>query len=295
MTQVPYQIISNGDTATVTAFYPEVGPKVANNDHPAYADIKAGLEAGDDVLDLFDASVAAARYFKKVSDRVSVSNGHVYFDGDEIDSTLSRQIVRLLDEGTEDWNPLVLFMEKVQQNPTEHSRSQLFDWLRDRDFTITPDGDFVAYKGVTSDAQGNLVSCHTGPGIVNGEAVNGHVPNPIGGIIEIARSYVNHDPSQGCSTGLHVGTYAYAKGYARSALLEVHVNPRDVVSVPTDCDAQKVRVSRYKVVKAEAVEYDTAFLPSYDPDDVSDEPDCGGCGDNADVEDGYCTFCGIYI
>ena len=90
MTQVPYQIISNGDTATVTAFYPEVGPKVANNDHPAYADIKAGLEAGDDVLDLFDASMAAARYFKKVSDRVSVSNGHVYFDGDEIDPPAAR-------------------------------------------------------------------------------------------------------------------------------------------------------------------------------------------------------------
>ena len=93
-------------------------------------------------------------------------------------------------------------------------------------------------------------------------------------IIEIARSYVNHDPSQGCSTGLHVGTYAYAKGYARSALLEVHVNPRDVVSVPTDCDAQKVRVTAAKVVKAEAVEYDTAFPPSYDPDDVSVEGEC---------------------
>jgi len=260
MTPVPYQIISNGDTATVTAFYPDAGPKVANQDHPAFDAIRAGLEAGEDVLDLFDPSAVAAIYFEKVSDRVSVANGHVYFDGDEIDTTLSRQIVRLLDEGTEDWTPLVLFMEKVQQNPNDHSRTQLFDWLRDRDFTITPTGDFVAYKGVTSDAQGNLVSVHPGPGIVNGVAVNGQVPNPIGGVIEIARSYVNHDPSQGCSTGLHVGTYGYAKGYAHSALLEVHVNPRDVVSVPTDCDAQKVRVSRYRVVKAEAVEYDTAFL-----------------------------------
>ena len=61
------------------------------------------------------------------------------------------------------------------------------------------------------------------------------------------RGEVQHDPESGCSTGLHVGTYAYAQGYARAALLTVHVNPRDVVSVPTDCDAEKMRVCRYVV------------------------------------------------
>ena len=32
-------------------------------------------------------------------------------------------------------------------------------------------------------------------------------------------------------------------------MLKVHINPRDVVSVPTDAQGEKVRVCRYRVVE----------------------------------------------
>jgi hypothetical protein len=61
------------------------------------------------------------------------------------------------------------------------------------------------------------------------------------------RSEVAHNPRQACEAGLHVGTFNYVGGHTREHVLEVHVNPRDIVSVPTDGGGQKVRVCRYTV------------------------------------------------
>ena len=50
--------------------------------------------------------------------------------------------------------------------------------------------------------------------------------------------------------GLHVGSYDYANGWAGQdgRLLMVEFDPQDAVSVPTDSNFQKLRVSKYKVV-----------------------------------------------
>ena len=69
------------------------------------------------------------------------------------------------------------------------------------------------------------------------------------------RSEVEWDPSVGCHQGLHVGSWDYAAGFARGAVLTVYVNPRDVVSVPTDCDAAKMRCCRYTIGNVTEVAY----------------------------------------
>ncbi|MCE3285930.1 MAG: hypothetical protein K0R70_2186, partial [Steroidobacteraceae bacterium] len=174
-----------------------------------------------------------------------------YFDGDEVHGTLVDTILRFMAEG-EDFGPLVKFFENVAANPNDHSREQLYDWLlaqqrKDGGVTIDEDGMLVAYKGVRRDGDGSLVSGWAGKAIVDGVEVEGHIPNKIGSVIEMPRTQVVHDPASACSRGLHVGTFAYAKGYARGALLRVSVNPRDVVSVPTEAGGEKVRVCRYVV------------------------------------------------
>ena len=74
----------------------------------------------------------------------------------------------------------------------------------------------------------------------------------------------------GCSYGFHAGTYDYAKGYAHSGgnLMIVEIDPSDVVSVPRDCDCQKLRTSKYKVVghleKIEAPVMDAGYVDDYD-------------------------------
>ncbi len=49
---------------------------------------------------------------------------------------------------------------------------------------------------------------------------------------------------------MHIGSYDYANSWSGDdgRLLLVEFDPQDAVSVPTDCDFQKLRVCKYKVV-----------------------------------------------
>lgn len=267
---------------SLTIFMPSGPPIVATGDHPHFAALLEGAKNDvdpEDLRNLSDLSSAVAQHFEALSERVSVANGRVYFDGDEIDSTVTKQIVRCLDDPSiGDWKPLVLFMENVAANPNAHSREQLFDWLRDRDFTITSNGCFIAYKGVNARNEGAedsypYQSSSSGVAIVDGERFTGAIPNGVGATVEMPRGDVQHDPSHGCSTGLHVGTYTYAQDYARAALLTVSVNPRDVVSVPTDCNAEKMRVCRYVVSDDEPTPPEDSAAIAYSDEDVDGAPE----------------------
>lgn len=245
-----FTLIGNEDgESNIVVFIPGNAPLVAHSSHPNFEAILDGARDGDEsVADLFDVAQTAAQKFERLSERVTTAHGRLYLDGVEVDNTLATQVLRFIENGVEDWRPLVAFFENVQANPLEHSREQLYTWLANRDFTITRDGMIVGYKGVRKTSDGSFESISRGKAIVDGEVKSGAIPNKIGSVIEMPRDEVAHDPATGCSTGLHVGTYEYANGFAQGALLEVHVNPRDVVSVPTDCEWAKVRTCRYVVV-----------------------------------------------
>ena len=226
---------------------------VADQTHPNILKILDVLEGRQSLLEgedegglvgLFDATDGVVARFRELTDRVSYMDGLIYFDGDPVVERLSSTIMRMV-QGDEDFSPMVRFLENLMLNPNEHSRSMLFDWMvANRGFTITPDGHFIAYKGVTDRG----TSLHAGPAIVNGNQMNGYIPNEIGSIITMPRGNVQFDSHVGCSVGLHVGVWEYAHSFGRGRTLKVKVNPRDVVSVPTDCSAQKMRVCRYEVL-----------------------------------------------
>jgi hypothetical protein len=251
-----------GDLTVVTVVVDGV-PYSAGNEHPNFKEIlRLATEGDTSVVDLFDVSVVVAKKFESLSERVSVHDGRVYFDGEVVDSALTRQIVAFLQAGVEDFKPLVNFFEKVEQNPNEDSRKQLYAWLDAHDFTITPEGDLLGYKGVRKTDDDKYVSVNTGRAIVNGQEVSGAIPNNIGDVVTMPRSEVEFNPSVGCSTGLHVGTWSYAKGWSQGEVLEVVVNPRDVVSVPHDCSAQKLRTCRYVVTGVATGDYATPLRES---------------------------------
>lgn len=274
----------------ITVFVGAEVHTASSESHPNFEEIVQAAVASDvdpdELVALFDVSEVVASRFDPLSERVTVANGRVYFDGDEVDNALTRQIVRFLEEDVEDWIPLVNFFENVAANPTEHSREQLYEWLDRHTFTIDGDGYLIAYKGVRKLSDGRFESVRSGYGIVDGEVIqNGYIPNDVGSIIEIPRSMVHHDPAVGCSVGMHVGTYEYASGWARGGLLKVRVNPRDVVSVPTDCNAQKVRVCRYEVLETIDHKIESAYDYSSLPEDDEDEDYCDSCGGPCDY---YC-------
>jgi hypothetical protein len=238
-----YELISTPQGSSITVLS-NGRVFTATNTHPSFGAIVEGVVKGDpDVFGLFDATSAMSRAFDKVSDRISLRDGHLYVDGERADNSLSAQIVRFQTEGITDFLPLVNFYEKVLTCPNKNSRDQLYTWLSDRDFTITDDGDFIAYKGLTNE----LGSVHQGPAIVDGVPVDGSVPHLPGSIVEMPRGDVNDNPNHGCSTGLHAATWEYASGWGQRTV-KVKINPRDVVSVPRDSSFQKLRVCRYEVL-----------------------------------------------
>jgi hypothetical protein len=266
----PFSIFrfSESDEVNLTAF---VNGQMysATNSHPNYERIKEMCESGnEDVVSLFDLSVTAQRRFDRLSERVTIANGRIYFDGEEVDNALTQQVARFISEGVEDFKPLVLFFEKVQTNVNPHSREQLYRWLKDRSFSINEEGNIIAYKGVRV-TDGEYFSISHGTAIVDGVEHNGAIPNHVGAVVEMPRSSVQHDPSVGCHTGLHAGTWNYASDFARGAVLTVEINPRDVVSVPTDCFDQKMRVCRYTVVDVTDSEIETSLFPGIDTPDIS--------------------------
>jgi hypothetical protein len=285
LSKLSFTIVGDEDESNIVV-YVAGQMRVAHSSHPYFEQIIEGARSGDEsIVGLFDLAEAAASRFEKLSERVSVANGTIYLDGEPIDNALTEQVLRFIDAGVDDWKPLVAFFENVQANVNEHSREQLYTWLANENFTITPDGLIVGYKGVRKTDDG-LVSINSGRAIVNGVVHNGNIPQPFGGIVEMPRSEVQHDPSVGCHRGLHVGTYDYANGFAQGALLEVHVNPRDVVSVPTDCSWAKMRVCRYSIVKLIDAPY---TAPVVYTDDYGDgwgdgeyENGCIDCGEDED-------------
>ena len=262
---IPHFITVGATVDTVVAFNPNSTEPVveADSSHPHWGQIVEGLRNGDEsVFELFDVAGGLMKRLRTLSDRIDYDGKDVLFDGDVVDSALANQIRRFLEQGVDDYKPLVKFWEKVAQNPDERSREQLFTWLQSHDFTITEDGDIVGYKGVVEGAPGEFKSSNSGTAFVDGKRHEGQIPNQPGTVVTMPRSEVKNDPDVACHKGLHVGDWSYASGFAGPVTLEVHVNPRDVVSIPRDSGARKMRCCKYKVVQRIGKHYDSALRPS---------------------------------
>lgn len=271
-------------------------------DHPAWMNIveelaEYALYSGEwtaEELAEFEAELLAqiapaqgiSDALQKLSERVSYKDGRILFDGDELDNALTEHIIRLLGEGKDakrDGYPaFVNFLEKLYTNPSKKSRKHLFHFIQANRITVHPDGDFIAYKGTQRDGK----SIHAGYGIVDGEEFeHDYLPNYEGAVVEIPRSRVDNNRDVACSTGLHAGAFSYANDFARGKLFVVKINPRDVVSVPSDSEDRKLRVSRYVVLQAAEGEY---TLPTWAganiPEVVAEEVDEEELGDGEWVE-----------
>lgn len=160
----------------------------------------------------------------------------------------------------------------------------LYKFLEHNGHPITTEGNFIAYRAVRND----LLDKHTRT-----------ISNAIGNIVEIDRSKVDDNPNNVCSSGLHVATLTYAQGFSSGddKILDVEVDPSDVVAVPTDYQGTKMRVCRFKVVAEsqgliEKPLVQSSFTSFNDDQGISIiEGVCPGCGSD-DQYGSYCSNCG---
>jgi len=206
-----------------------------NHDHPAWQQAKSALadEDWDRLSNLFEVDKAVDDYFDAEA-QIEVKDGGVLFEGEPVHNLVVERILGFMRKGLP-YKPLVKFLGKLMDNPSRRAVDELYSFLEHKNMPITAEGNFLAYKGVNTDFKDNY---------------SGNFDNSVGQTLTMRRSGVCDDARHGCSSGFHAGSYDYAKGYAHNGgnLMVVEINPADVVSVPYDCECQKLRTAEYKVV-----------------------------------------------
>lgn len=160
-----------------------------------------------------------------------LQDGILYENDGPIPAELNSRIILYKEQGIP-YDSLLKFWNNLKQNPSFNARQMLFAFLTHNGHPFTEDGCFIAYRGVTAEFK----DVHTGK-----------FNNSVGSVCEMDRSKVDDNPNNTCSSGLHVACFDYAKGFG-TQLIEVKVNPKDVVAVPVDYNGTKMRTCRFEVV-----------------------------------------------
>jgi hypothetical protein len=252
--------------------------------NPMFASAVSAFQSKDwDALMLaIDPSLKFKNLYAKY-EQIEVKDGSVFVSGDVVRSIVADRIINYLADGI-DCLPIFKFITRLQLNPSKRAVDELYTFLEHKYLPLTESGTFLAYKAVRAD----FTDKHTGK-----------FDNSVGNVLEMPRNKVDDNKEVGCSYGFHAGTLEYASGFAsgNDKLVLVEIDPADVVSIPTDCNFQKLRTCRYKVVSeyerplSEQV-YQSRFSTEND-DDVDDEWDSDSCVecDCCDIECDECLCC----
>jgi len=243
MSNVPYILSEN----SLTIFL-DGKPHTLRKDHANFnLARKAILDGETDKLgDLVDIQRAVEDF---VEGDIEVKDEVVYYKGHRLHGVVVDKLLEMLRAGLKDSAPITNFIARLQANPSANSVAELYTFLGYKNLPTTAEGKCLGYKGVQHDLWSTTGNADTI--VVQGKTNERHqILNEIGATIEVARRCVDDNKDNHCSFGLHVGSYDYANDWAgeNGRLLVVEFDPADAVSVPTDCNFQKLRVSKYKVI-----------------------------------------------
>ncbi len=217
---------------------------------PKYAAIITALRLPSDQQEAaIDKALQEAdvnRNIKQSGFSVNASTREVSYYGELLPAPLAQKVFSLIEQNL----PVTLlekFWDNLKQNPSYNSVRELYDFLSYKELPITEDGCFLAYRGLRDNfysATGNLET-KVLQGTVNSK---GQIYNGVGEHIEVQRNCVDDDRNNSCSFGVHAGSWDYARDWSQGKMVVVKINPKDVVSVPSDYDCQKLRCCAYTVV-----------------------------------------------
>lgn len=201
-----------------------------NTGHHSYKQILDAIREDrlQDIPDILDVN----RAFKSVKN-MEVRNGRLYVLNKLAPEIISDRVLKFKAQGLP-FEPLIKFTEKLMKNPSFNSRQMLYKFLEHNGHPITKNGTFIAYKKVDK----NFKDCYTNT-----------MDNSVGTTVEMPREEVDDNPENTCSSGLHVAAYNYARNFSSGHLVEVEIDPEDVVAVPNDYNGEKMRVCKYRVIK----------------------------------------------
>jgi hypothetical protein len=216
-------------------------PHTISKTHITYQRVVDAIKAADwqTVENIIDPKKVVLNYG---NGNVAIQGDKLFWKGTEMHGAIVKRMVQMLQEGFP-VEPLVNFMDNLMANPSYRSVNELYGFLEKNNLPITPDGHFLAYKKVRDDYK---------------DVYSGKFDNSVGQIVEMERNQVNDDARQTCSAGLHFCSEGYLRNFGGARVMILKINPRDVVSIPTDYDNSKGRACRYEVVGEVGVNPDDA-------------------------------------
>lgn len=163
-----------------------------------------------------------------------VSGTEVLVDNLPVKGLIKSRMLEFMQEGLP-VEPLIAFVRRVRKNPSFSAQERLYECLEHNHHPILSDGRFLAYKAVRD----NFLDIHSGT-----------YDNSPGKVLTMPRQEVDDNHQKTCSAGLHVSSYSYALGFMRhnGKLVNIAVDPADIVAIPYDYNNQKMRTCRYEVL-----------------------------------------------
>ena len=209
------------------------------NTHPSYTGILAAIESGNEaeIRALVDVKASVK---EQSFGRVEILDNTVLVGGREVTGRLIDRILEMVSRGSSAVEGYVKFLDKLMENPSKKAVDELYLFIEACTLPITPEGNFLAYKRVGSD----YMSLYT-----YGNAVP--VDNHVGNLCDMPRNEVDDERDNVCSNGLHFCSYDYLPAYGGSGgnrVVVVEINPKNVVSIPSDYNNAKGRTCEYIVV-----------------------------------------------
>ena len=166
--------------------------------------------------------------------KFSVGGDVIKYNGKELPENLTSRITTMARNG-ENPEPMFMFWEKLQKNPSYRSVNQLWNFMQHQNIALDTEGNILAYKAVDPNYQ---------------DYHSGKFTNKPGTTNQMPRNEISDDPDFACHAGFHVGSIEYAQTFGgpdrRMVICKVH--PEDVVCIPHDESSQKMRVAKYVVI-----------------------------------------------
>lgn len=242
MTYLPHTI----NEKTITMIIGNRPESIAAS-HTNFAKIKAKLITGehDDIPELLNVRKGIEAI--GLGD-ITIEGDEVKYQGRVVPSYQAQKLISMYKQGHKNIEPYKMFVKNLMQNPSPRAIEEFARFADYKELPISEDGMIFAWRGLQEDywsRTGNLKT-RVIKGKVNEQ---GQIFNGVGEEIEVERQDVDDDFRRECSFGCHVGSGAYAKDWGRNGkVVMVKFNPKDVVSVPADCNSQKCRLTHYWVV-----------------------------------------------
>ena len=188
----------------------------------------------DEALRLADIRKAISSFS---SGNIQIAGNVLQYKGTQIHNTLTKRIIAMVQNG-DDATGMINFLENLMANPSHTAVMELYDFLETSNLPITPEGNFLAYKIVNKDYK---------------DIYTKTIDNSVGAHVQQERNSVDDNRHNTCSNGLHFCGKGYLKSYGSEdrktdRIMLLSINPKDVVSIPTDYNFMKGRCCEYTVL-----------------------------------------------